>query len=52
MLLAVLEPYSDESVQGRSGKPSGHEKGHNARAVYAQEGGIYLLLEGVCERLS
>lgn len=30
MLLAVLEPYRDECMQGSSGRPSDPEKGHNA----------------------
>jgi len=40
MLLGVLEPYRDESMQGRSGRPCDPEKDCNARGVYAQEGGF------------
>lgn len=50
-LLAVLEPYRDDSMHRSSGRPSGPEKDHNERVV-CSGGGIHLPLEGVCERLS
>jgi len=46
MLLAVLELHTDERMQGRSGRSSDPEKGHNARGVYAQEGGFRECVKG------